>query len=377
MAKVVRLSYHSEGGGRGLLNTVAAVLVPCCEEAARPRMALTRAGLGDKWRTKTVWHVVAGINDGIRIDIGGGPLATTIAAGTYTTGAALAVAIDTALTALVPPFSWTVDYNVTAANKFTIAATGSFALLFDSSTAANANSIHRCLGFADGDTASAASHTATGTSYGSRHWLNVDLGSAQAFTATIVGGHNLTSAGAVTLQADAASLAAVGLLDTATPDFSQALAGTADPRVAFFASQSKRYLRVILDDVSNPAGYLEVALCFVGTYVAPTRLQGNGRVREPEHLSEIVTAIGGAHQQIRKEIRNAWSLTWKLFTQAEEDLWDAVNEAVRIGGSLYLTFDASAPTTTTIYGHFRRGPRFDYGEGEVRSMSLLFVETLP
>lgn len=374
MAKTVRLSYHAEGGGRGLVNLQAAVLVPSSEETSHPRMALTRAGIGDKWRSKTGWTIAAGVNDGLAHDLGIGPVFAAVAAGQYTTGSALATAIAAALELASPARTWTCTYSAVT-HKFTITCDANVVLPFGS-PAGDEESIHRDLGFADSDTANATTHVADNASYQSRHWINADLGSAQQSSATFVAGHNVSDDGIVRMDMHTATLVTVAL-GPGTGDYQETVPGT-EVRALFlpFSPPAYQFLRLVISDVSNPIGFAEVAIWYNGPYVAPTRLQNNGRVRDPEHLSEIIPALGGAHQQLRRAIRDAWSLTWKLFDQTQEDLWDALNEAVRLGGSFFLTFDADNPTTSTVYGHFRKGPRFDYGPGEVRTMNLVFAETL-
>lgn len=78
----------------------------------------------------------------------------------YTTPAALATEIGTKMTAAsATSITYTADYDSTAADKFTIAGTGAFTLLFGTGTN-SATSTSATLGFAASDTGSATSHTA-------------------------------------------------------------------------------------------------------------------------------------------------------------------------------------------------------------------------
>jgi hypothetical protein len=155
---------HRRGGGRGRL--------------ARAGRARRRAGQGDRRRSggaaKLGWNIVAGKNDKIDFNRGGVKVAT-ITAGSYTTGAALAAAVVTAMTAADGGATWTCSY---AANTFTVGANLAFVLLFGSGTNL-ATSAAKELGFAVSDTGSATSQVAGNVSNHTREWVDIDLGTSQ------------------------------------------------------------------------------------------------------------------------------------------------------------------------------------------------------
>jgi hypothetical protein len=235
------------------------------------------------------------------------------------------------------------------------------------------------MGYAAVDTASAVSQTAGSVSYQSRHWINVDLGSAQAATVSIVRGHNISAAGTVTFEADILTMVSVPVGDIVAPDFVQALSGT-DPRIAFFSSQSKRYLRLIISDVQNPVGYVELGVWFVGAAAQPTVGPSIQFAIQKEPLSSIVFADGGAHQQILRTRRRVWMLTWQLENRAglavaDRALFDAL-DALGIGASFFICLDDADPTATTMYGFNRVGLHESFQQGTIWVIVLEFAEAL-
>lgn len=371
MAKVTRLAYDN------LITDAAAVIVPSSEETSLPRAALTRPLISDRWRSKTGWTIVAGENDRIPFDAGSGSDTATITAGTYATGALMAAAIVTALEAADSTPVWACSYSAVTF-KFTISSDVNFQLLGATGADPTRTALFD-LGFDHtSDTASALSHTGFAAAYQSRHTINVDLGSAQAFTLVALRGHNLSSGGVVRFHADASTLVGVGLDDNTTPDLSVTLSGSSDPRIQFVSSTTKRYLRIIIEDVQNSAGYAEIGVFFVGPYIAPSVNESIDFALQKEHLSEVLYAAGGAQHQVRRTRRRVWNLLWKVArTSADVALFDALDEAMSLGMPFFISFDATdAPTTSTYYGFLRAGIDERLENGSVYHLPLVFAESL-
>lgn len=362
-----------------LLQTLGAVLVPSSEQASMPRANVLNAQLSSRWRTQPGWTIVAGQNDKIDFDRGGVKNAT-IAAGKYDTGAGMAAAIVTALEASDATPVWASNYNVTGTDKFTISSDLSFTLLFGSVNTNFELSVHIDLGYASSDTASAATHTAGSVAYQSRHTMSVDLGAATAFTTGIVSGHNLLTAGTVTLQADTATLVGVPIgLPNSNVDFTQVLAGT-DMRSATFASQSKRYLRLLISDVQNREGYNEIGLWFVGTSSSLTVHPSVQYQKDNEHLSSVMFAEGGAHHQVARTRRRVYKLLWQFeeknsLAVADRAVLDAI-DALGIGTNFFATFDAPSESGLTVYGFNRVGLHEVYVQGTLWAVQMEMAEAL-
>ncbi len=319
------------------------------------------------WRSAIGWTIDA---KNAKIDFNrGGVKAATIASATYATGAALAAAIVTALEAADATPVWACSYDA-GTKKFTISSDLAFTLLFG--TGANlATSVHVDLGFATADTGSATSQTAGSVAYQSRHAITADLGSAASITAAIVINHNAGAGGTFTFQADAASLAAVGYGDAATPDFSQVLSGDASIRIAFFSDPNRRYLRLLITDVQNALGYGEVGVWFAGPYTQPTVSYGIGFTKTWEELSEITVAISGAHFQDEKARRPSWGLQWLEVLEADRAALAAACALVPKGRCFFFSFDAVTTPTDTEYGFLAEGV------SEALTSGLYFNVSLP
>lgn len=346
MAKITRFAFSN------LLFTAGAVIVPDSELASMPRGNLLKPGTSKRLRFAGPWVITAGENDKIDFFRTAAPLNATIAAGTYATGALLAAAIVTALEAADSPPAWDCTYSAVTF-KFTISSDLAFQLLFDTPNTFFEKSIHLDLGYTSTDKASATSHVAENVSYQSRHSLNVDLLTAQAFTAGIVRGHNISTAGTITLQADTATMIGVGLSDTTIPDFTQTLPG-ADPRVAYFASQTKRHLRLVIADVQNSVGFTELGIWWPGPHAQPTIVESINFEERYEPLSEIFFADGGAHHQVLRARRLVYTLNWEEIETPNIDIFRALNLAMPMGASFFLSLDAvDNPTTSTHYVFWR------------------------
>lgn len=368
MARTVRIPYNN------LVQASATVLVPSSEETSLPRSALTRQGLGDKWRSKTGWTIVTGDNDTIDFNRGGVKQAT-IAAGTYATGSALAAAIVTALEAADATPVWACDYNVAATDKFRISSDLAFVLLFGSGATVDTKSVHFDIGFAQADTASATSHTAGSVSYQSQHALHVDLGSAQAGTVIIARGHNFSAAASIEPSASTATTVGAGFRSSL--DLSTTMSGT-DPRIKFISSLTKRYWRLVIRDVQNTAGYVELAIWFVGTYSQPSTPESVIWSKEYEQLSETYIAIGGANTQARRSRRAVYQLQWRTNATADVTIFEDLDSAMPAGHNFFISFDAEDnPTTSTVYGFLREGLVEQRNDGALYVLPLVFVESLP
>lgn len=325
-----------------LLQTLGAVIVPSSEETSLPRSALLRPHQTDVLRFKLGWDIKVAENDGVDFDPGSGEFLATITEAHYDTAALIAANIVTRLNA----GGFTSAGCTYSANKFTITDTVNEALNFGSG-ADFYRSIHPDLGYTSTNKASAMSHLAENVSYQSRRCINIDLGAAQSFTVAAILGHNISGPGIVRLDGHTATMIGIGLLAT-TPGFTQVLAGGTGLRLAYFASQSKRYLRLVIDDVQNPTGYNELGVLFVGTYLetlgfAPEVIDAR------EELSSISYAIGGAHHTARRATRKVWELRLHRIDAAKKVELEAFADSVRAGGAFFFDFDGTGANVRYVF----------------------------
>jgi len=298
------------------------------------------------WRSAVGWTIVAGQNDKIDFYRDSFTLVATIATGTYATGALLAAAIVTALEASDAGPIWACSYSGTT-HKFTISADEVFTLLWLS----GANTLtapHKDLGFAVADTGSATSQTGAAEVYQSRHWLKADLVTAAAVLSGIVVNHNSGTGGTYTLQGNATDV-------WSAPTVNQVLSGDAAIRIAYLATQTLRYWRLVIDDPGNALGYAEVGIWFAGPYTQPTVSYAIGFTKAWEELSEVTVAISGAHFQDEKARRPTWGLQWSEIVEADRAALAAAFALVPKGRCFFFSFDAVTTPTETEYGFLADG----------------------
>jgi hypothetical protein len=343
--RVQRLLYNN------LVAASASTLTSSSEQSTAAPLAWLRNAVRSKpWRSKLGWNIVAGKNDKIDFNRGGVKVAT-ITAGSYTTGAALAAAVVTAMTAADGGATWTCSY---AANTFTVGANLAFVLLFGSGTNL-ATSAAKELGFAVSDTGSATSQVAGNVSNHTREWVDIDLGTSQQIGGAAIASHNLSASGVATLILSAAPL--VGL-DVAG-DVRVVLAGTTGTRVGYVTPASYRYARILFDDVANAAGYVEVGIAFVGGYWQPGRSIAQGYTEAPADYSEIALSDSGVPYRNARARVERFTFDLKRVSQADRDAHKVMMAAVGVGGCLFLALDAvNSPYSyaDTFYGWITAEP---------------------
>jgi hypothetical protein len=361
-----RLAYDN------LARAAATVLSVSSEQSGAPRSWLQDEGRGLKWRSKTGWNVVSGRND--RIDFNrGGDFVATVAAGNYATPALLAAAIVTALEAADAVPVWACTYD-SGTGKFTISS-GHATTLECNSGANKSRSLMADLGWATNvDTNNVLSHLATNASYKSREWVTVDLGSAQAVTCGIVIEHNLGASGTITQQGHTADTAA----GWAAPDVSDVLTGDSTIRLAYRASASKRYWRLLIDDVStNTAGYSEVGVWFVGVYAEPSVNYSVNFTKTPQPLSTVVRAIGGSVRRDERPSFWVYTMSWLEVPEADRSKLAAWVAACPIGSPFFLAFDPTNAATSVVYGLFTAGVPQSMSGNLYWTVPLTVEEQLP
>lgn len=330
-----------------LIKATATLLFADASQSAAPPSYLRNQVRSKAWRSPVGWVIVTGVNDKLDVIEGGVARVATIAAGTYATGADLATAVQTALNAMPGHTNtYTATYS-TATRKFTLArntGTDTMTLKFGSGGANFTTAAHHDLGFSDADKSAATTYTSDVGVFQSRHWLKADLGSAASFTVAFVSDHNLTN-GTVTIQANATDV-------WTAPSFAQALAGSGSGlRGAFFASQSYRYLRALFDDTSNPAGFSQAGVWFVGPYLEPTRSFRQGHNESADDLSTLVVADQGAIYQDLRPAAETFEGEFFRLSRADRDALKLFEDAVGVGGCFFFAKDPqNYPQDETLYG---------------------------
>jgi len=331
-----------------VINRIAAaatVLSASGAQTAAPVAWLKDQLRSKSWRSPLGWTITAGFND--KIDFNrGGVLVATVAPGAYATGAALAAAIVTALEAADATPVWACSYSVSTF-KFTVSSDLAFTLLW-ASGANTGVACHKELGFAVADTGSATSQVGANAVHQSRHFIKADLGSALSVQVGIVINHNAGAGGSLTFQGNATDA-------WTAPTVNQALAGDAAIRIAFIATQTLRYWRLVIDDCGNALGYAEVGLWNAGPYTQPSVSYAVGFSKKWEELSEVSVTPSGAHWQDERPRRPVWSLHWSEVLESDRAALAAAFAFVPKGKCFFFTFDAVTDPTATEYGWLAEG----------------------
>jgi hypothetical protein len=322
------------------------VLSATSQQAGQP-VGFLRDPLRTKtWRSAVGWTVVVGFNDKIDFTEAGVSRVGTLTAGTYATAALMATAVQTAMNAAPGATNtYTVSY---ASQKFTIARTGgadALVLKFAAGAANFAASVHPDLGYSSTDKSGSSSYLAQFTASQSRHAILADLGVAYVITAiAILQGPGPISIG-TTIQASSSTFVGVGA--GATPAYSQAMIAVL---TVAFPNETRRYWRLLVDNVSDPLGYSEVSVWHVGSYFQPSRSYIQGNSQRAEMLTDTSRGDQGAIYRNAKKAPKRHAMEFHQLTESDRFSYQTMEDAT-IGQHLFLARDAlNSPQDGTVYG---------------------------
>lgn len=238
-------------------------------------------------------------------------------------------------------------------NKHTLArSAGGDTINFEWNTGSHAEiDAGEDLGFdTSADDTGAVTYTADSVSYHSREWLTFDLGSALGAAAACVVGHlALAAGGEIRLQGNSRDV-----WDSPTVDV--VLDGDDWLRVRLFDQTAFRYWRFTINDVQNTLGYSQLGVPFVGGegYVLSRGVRF-GFTDAPKAQSLVSRGADGAWFQGKKRAPRAWQLSFAGLVDADKAALQEIQDAVEVGGHLYLCLDPSNPTASTRYGVLSAG----------------------
>jgi hypothetical protein len=257
------------------------------------------------------------------------------------------LAVNDTTTAVAKTDAITVSYSGTT-KKFTLANAGTtFQVLATGFEAADIAALAMLdLGFTLANKTGAGTYTAENAAYQSRHYLEADLGAAAAATAGVALDHNAGSGGTLTIQGNDEDL-------WVAPDTSEALAGDTEKRLDYWTSSSKRFWRLVIDDVQNDDGYAELGVWSLGVYVTPSVCFSDAFGKVPEELSGLGYGLHGAHHQDERPQRWVWSLPWSQVPEADRTLFELLITTIKAGGNFFIGWDPSG-TPADMHYVFRR-----------------------
>lgn len=326
-----------------LLQKGTATLAVSSENTAAPGRWLADQLRSKMWRSKVGWNIVTGFNDYIDFNNGTDRNAL-LTAGNYATGDLFAAQIQTAMAAAYGTGTWTVTYS-SSTHKFTITHSATaFSLEFATGTNATRTACKE-LGFTNADVVSALSQVSTNAVYCSREYIVADLTTASAVSACYLIDENLTSSAVVKVQGSATTLDATGA-DT-SPTVNQTLSG--DPLLKFFATQTYRYWRILIDDCGNSLGYVSVGVPFIGAYDDFTDGYAVGFSAGRNELSTREMADRGAHFVNEKPGAQLRDLALLMLSDAEYDDLKLVISNCPPGKNFIVSLDPVSDPDNTLY----------------------------
>ncbi len=323
------------------------------------------------WRSLLGWNIVEGFNDRINFTEGTtGDANAILAVGNYATGALLATHIQTQMDAAATDNTYTVTYSVST-NKFTIArATGTDTFGLEWDTGPNkTRSIAACIGFSDAaDDTGSTSYEADTVSYKSRERVVIDLGSALEVKMAYLTEFNFAGA-TVTVAGNATDA-------WTAPSFSEALTEASDEsnKVTYFSSgQTYRYWMIEIDDVStNTAGYSELGVVTLASYLQASRDILPGFVVEHEEMSGLTFADQGAHFYDEKPSRRIWQVAFSIVPDAEKQSFETMANFLKRGRSFVMALDPQNNPTESYCVFLPEGLKFQHDPAQTRMWRIGF-----
>jgi hypothetical protein len=331
--------------------------------------------LSKAWRSEGPWVVVAGFNDRIDLDEGGAELTATLTPGVYTTTTAYALEVKTQLDA-AGALTYTVTYT---ANRYEISAGGAFTLRWLTGT----NAVRTAgidLGFnVTANDTGASNYTGDYLCYQGQHYLMLDIPNGRVADLAVVVGHNLEDEGGferreVVLQGSVSTFPTIS--------HSQVLIGTgsgiriaeleAAPSTPWSACEQ---FRLVFRDISNPDGFSQCGVWFVGEITGPSIRPSINEARKRQELSQIVQAIdGAAHGDIRPK-QDIWSLEWLDLVDADLAILEAIADAMPPPRCFFVLFHED-DIQDTQYGFFAGGMDITRSGPTYHNLTVVFVEAL-
>lgn len=315
----------------------------------------------DVWRSKGYWNVTSSNNKIIYRDAAGVDKTATIAVAEYLTDATFLAAVDAAFEA-TGAANYTITRNATT-NKIVITSDLSggatvFQLMWTDvlSTAAT------ILGFSTGaNDTGAATYTADTLKIHTSEWLDFDLGAVSIPKAFAIAGARgeaikLSPTATIKLQGNSART-------WTSPLYNQTLTYDEECICVFddagLYPSGLRYWRLYIEDTANVNGAVEVAMVFLGDFIAPD----DGCVQFPfttthVDLSENQISDGGsAYSKIRNKTIEV-DLDWFNLSNSEvEELRDFL-EDVGVSYPFWVCLDPNAAFSSAV-GKWVKIVRFD------------------
>lgn len=285
--------------------------------------------------------------------------------------------IDLSATTGSPSFTNTYTVSYSASTGFTLTratGAGTFSLLHTDTDFPN--QVGADLGFdTSADDTGSTAYTADAVAYQSRQVIMVDLGSAKAVKASVLGEHNFTASATVTLEGH--STDAWG---PATPTYSSAFAGSEVGEVyaQFLSAQTLRYWRVVLDDTTNPDNFMEVGLWYVGSYFEPGKQHKGGHMLTRNELTNVGYSDHGAPFMDDKPTMKGWRILYHPVLDNDKTQFETLLDWVKSSRQFWVCLDTADEGDASYYVFLPKGVNVKHLPNSVALWSIgLDLEEAP
>jgi len=343
-----------------------------------PAANLKKRWFTKSWRsnygTSSGWgnfNIEAGVNDDIDFEeTAASELTATLTAGTYTADE-LATEIKTQLD-VAGASTYTVTYS-DSTNKFTLASDragggNTFKLLWNTGTN-SVTTVGGTIGFdTSADDADAASHTADNLRIHSEEWIVIDLGSAADIDAFALKYYNLTNTATIKLQGNDSDAWGAPPVDITLTKTSGVIAEI------FSSTETYRYWRILITDVDNADGYVEMGRAFLGEYFNPARSYQDNYTKTLYDPSDVLMSDGGQITTNQKTYYKTFQFNFRAQTTADTTTFMAIWDEVGLSKDFFFLRD-KADTSTAFYVRFNQPMSIDHIIGEdYYSVSIILEE---
>lgn len=337
------------------------------------------------WRSNGFWVVETGSNEIVFQETIAVDLVASVAVGEYTSSASFFAAIKAALEA-TGASTYTVSADTTTGKiKIVSNGTGGGGILSLIWTDPQSADMAALMGF---DTASDMTGLLTYLSdflrIHSNEWVKWDMGiSTNPTDFVLIGPRNMpikiSPSSTLTLQGNETDA-------WSSPSYSQVL--TYNDAVIYLSdalglhTEALRYWRLLIEDLDNPNGYVEVGSLYLGDFYAPTR----GCAQFPFGISPVdrtdtVFSEGGQTYSDIREKTTRFSISWNALTKEEKEEFENFFEQVGTGIPFFISMDSDTVWSTSSnaqirYVKFENEPSFSLDRPNLFSMSMQLREEL-
>lgn len=319
------------------------------------------------WRSNGYWEITADNNTIIFRETTAVDLTATVAVGEYASSAALYTAIKTALEdAGASTYTVSSDTSTLKVKIVSNGLGGGGILEIDWTSSTMAE----ILGFSttEEDTG-ALTYLADELRISTGEWIQFDFGISTLPTAfALIGARNrpirISPSATIKLQANETNVWETGTINTElTLAYNSSVIASINSDGLW--SEALRYARILIEDFSNPEGYIEIGALFLGVFFEGTR----GQVQFPfqaQFIDNSRTSFseGGQTFSDIREKSELFRIQWAGLTVAEKEEIDALWDDLGASNPFFVQFDSNQVFSSDVskmvrYVKFTEPPSYE------------------